>query len=156
MNSVLVSHLIFPESSQTSPSYKTVVGLLSHYFRSVSFPPTQNFLFFVFTFLLSLSLSLKHSHITHRYTLTKTTIEADATVVSNHCLIYLFSQKTRKIKKKNKMYSIKEKVTEKLSRLFADSPNNSVSSPYDDPQVLFFFFLNQFSDLFVYFTYYVF
>ncbi|KAL9408450.1 hypothetical protein AB3S75_046918 [Citrus x aurantiifolia] len=32
------------------------------------------------------------------------------------------------------MYSIKEKVTEKLSRLFADSPNNSVSSPYDDPQ----------------------
>lgn len=38
------------------------------------------------------------------------------------------------------MYSIKEKVTEKLSRLFADSPNNSVSSPYDDPQVLFFFF----------------
>lgn len=156
MNSVLVSHLIF----LIPPKPPLLTRPLSVFCPTTSVPfrfhrlKIFSFSFFYFS---SLSLSLKHSHITHRYTLTKTTIEADATVVSNHCLIYLFSQKTRKIKKKNKMYSIKEKVTEKLSRLFADSPNNSVSSPYDDPQVLvFFFFLNQFSDLFVYFTYYVF
>lgn len=40
------------------------------------------------------------------------------------------------------MYTIREKVTEKLSRLFADSPNSpaaSLASPFKDPQVLTLF-----------------